>query len=226
VLLPEMPFASWLPGTDRVDAERWHAAAAEHEAWLLRLPELGAAMVASSRPTVRGSSAINEGFIWSLSDGYQPLHDKRYLPDEPGFREASWYSSGSDVFAGAAVADVTVAMLICTEIWFTEHARAYAKQGAHLLLCPRATEAATSEKWVMGGRAAAVMSGAYCLSSNRSGRDARGELWGGHGWIIEPAQGRVLALTSSQQPFVTADIDLTVADAAKGTYPRYIYTMA
>ena len=52
------------------------------------------------------------------------------------------------------------------------------------------------------------MSGAFCLSSNRSGVDASGFEWGGRGWIIEPEEGEVLGLTSPQRPFLTIDVDL------------------
>jgi N-carbamoylputrescine amidase len=79
------------------------------------------------------------------------------------------------------------------------------------------------EKWKAGGQVAAVMSGAFCLSSNRAGVDAHGTEWGGNGWIIEPEEGRLLGLTSRQQPFLTLDIDLQVATQAKRSYPRYIY---
>ena len=46
--------------------------------------------------------------------------------------------------------------------------------------------------------------------------------WGGKGWIIEPEEGDILALTSPSQPIITLDIDLTVARRAKSTYPRYV----
>lgn len=55
-----------------------------------------------------------------------------------------------------------------------------------------------------------VMAGAFCLSSN-----------GGSGWIID-AEGTVLATTADQEPFVTLDIDLAAARAAKKSYPRYV----
>jgi len=74
----------------------------------------------------------------------------------------------------------------------------------------------------MGGRAAAVMSGAFCLSSNRGGVDAWGHAWGGHGWIIEPDQGTVLFTTSTERPFLTLQIDLSAAEQAKSRYPRYV----
>lgn len=81
---------------------------------------------------------------------------------------------------------------------------------------------ASVDKWIAGGRAAAVISGAYCLSSNRGGIDQHGFEWAGTGWIIEPEEGDVLALTSLEHPFVTLDIDLTIAENAKRTYPRYV----
>lgn len=84
-----------------------------------------------------------------------------------------------------------------------------------------ATELFSAQKWIAGGRAAAVMSGAFCLSSNRGGVDATGIQWGGHGWIIDP-DGYVLGLTSPENPFLTCDIDLSAATVAKQSYPRYV----
>jgi N-carbamoylputrescine amidase len=75
---------------------------------------------------------------------------------------------------------------------------------------------------VAGGQAAAVVSGAYCLSSNLAGKTPEGGDYAGVGWIIEPGEGKVLGLTSSGQPFLTLDIDLAEADKAKKTYPRYV----
>lgn len=111
--------------------------------------------------------------------------------------------------------------MVCTDLWFTEHARAYGKAGVNVIANPRATEAFSSEKWLVGGRAAAIVSGAYCLSSNRGWRGTTGVEFGGTGWIIDP-DGAVLATTSDNEPFVTVDIDLQVAAAAKQTYPRYV----
>ena len=73
-----------------------------------------------------------------------------------------------------------------------------------------------------GGRTAAVVSGAFCLSSNIGGISQAGVKWGGGGWIVEPEEGDVLGLTSQERPFLTVDIDLAVAEMAKRTYPRYV----
>jgi N-carbamoylputrescine amidase len=67
-----------------------------------------------------------------------------------------------------------------------------------------------------------VTSGAYSLSSNRGGVDADGTVWGGAGWIIEPEEGELLARTTGDEPFVTRELDLGAADAAKRSYPRYV----
>jgi len=102
-----------------------------------------------------------------------------------------------------------------------ERARAYGKAGAHLIVTPRATPLSTVDKWLAGGRVAAVVSGAFSLSSNRAGAGAQGMRFGGQGWIIGP-DGEALGLTSRECPIVTLDIDLNEAERAKSTYPRYV----
>jgi predicted amidohydrolase len=49
----------------------------------------------------------------------------------------------------------------------------------------------------------------------------RGEIFAGGSWIVDP-EGEVLARTSADTPIVTVDIDLSVADRAKQTYPRNV----
>lgn len=220
VLLPEMPFHPWLGYTDAVDPARWQAAVAAHEEWLPRLAALGAPLVLGSRPTDDGTPH-NDGYVWTPDSGAAFAHRKYYLPDEPGFWEATWYRRAeTPEFKAVQAGPARVGFMICTDLWYTEHARAYARQGAHIIVNPRATELRSADKWVAGGRAAAVMAGAYCLSSNRGGPGV-GFDWGGHGWAIDP-DGEVLALTSATEPFVTVEIDLAVAEAAKKEYPRYV----
>jgi predicted amidohydrolase len=222
VLLPEMPFYPWVAQTRQVDPAVWQASVEAHERWMARLSELAPAIVISTRPIQQGEKRLNEGFIWKETSGYQAAHTKYYLPDEEKFWEASWYQRGDGEFLARQIDDVQVGFLICSEIWFTHHARAYGKLGVHLLACPRATPAASVKKWIAGGRTAAVVSGAFCLSSNIGGGSESSVQWGGSGWIIEPEEGEILGITSQEAPFLTRDIDLEVAEAAKHTYPRYV----
>lgn len=220
VLVGEMPFSPWLAATDTVDSGAWRQAVETHDEWIERLAELNTA-VAGSRPVLHDGVPHNEGFLWTPAIGYTPTHIKHYLPDEPGFWEASWYRpSPQPTFRPGTMGDAKYGFMICTDMWFTEHARAYARAGVDLVVVPRATEGRTVSKWLAGGRSAAVMAGAYCVSSNRQGL-CNGVLMGGTGWIIDP-DGDVLATTTDTEPFVTLDIDLGQARRAKRTYPRYV----
>lgn len=223
ILLPEMPFYPWPFAEEKFRPAVWANAEKAHESWLLRLGEFGTAIVAASRPVTRGGRRLNEGFIWSVGQGYTAIHDKVYLPDEAGFWEASWYERGEKSFRTAPLPGETAAagFLICTELWFLEQARAYGQAGAGLLLTPRATEKRTVDRWLAAGRVAAIVAGAYSLSSNHSTEADEPVPLGGQGWVITP-EGEVLVTTSATQPFVSVEIDLSVAEAARTTYPRYV----
>lgn len=222
VLLPEMPFHPWIAATRDVDPGAWEQAVEAHARWIPRLAELAPAVVIGTRPVVRDGRRLNEAFISTGVDGAPArAHAKRHLPDEDGFWEASWYGRGDEEFGPYRVAGADLGFLICTELWFPERARELGRRGAHLIACPRGTPAATLDKWLAGGRTAAVLAGAYCLSSNLRGR-CGGVRFAGVGWIVEPEEGEVLGVTSEGRPFLTLEIDLRAAEAAKLTYPRYV----
>jgi N-carbamoylputrescine amidase len=222
VLLPEMPFYRWLSQSRKVDPDEWRRAVDAHDEWFGRLDDLSPATVLSTRPAIDSGTPLNVGFFWEAAKGVVDVHAKRYLPDEPGFWEASWYRRGDGDFSIAHTSKAKVGFLICTELWFAQHARDYGQRGAQIIVCPRATPTATAPKWIAGGQAAAVSSGAFCLSSNLAGATGDGGDFAGVGWIIHPEEGEVLGLTSSDDPFLTAEIDLASADHAKTTYPRYV----
>ena len=222
VVLPEMPFYPWIARTREFHPSVWEASMKAHDAWISKLDELQSAVVMGSRPVSKAGRRLNEGFGWDARYGYRTVHTKTYLPEEERFWEASWYEPGVREFKLFQNDTTQIGFLICTELWFNEAARGYGAAGAHMIVCPRATPLYSSSKWLAGGRTASVVSGAFCLSSNRGGTDKHGMAWGGRGWIIEPAEGDVLGMTSPSQPFITLDIDLAAAEAAKQTYPRYI----
>lgn len=219
VLLPELPFHPWFGTTPTFSSETWRAAEDVHRRWLDRLPELAPAAVLATAPVTQEGRRLNEGFVWDEESGYRAAHHKYYLPDEEGAWEARWYERGDGRFAMAQVGAARVGFIICSELWALERAREYGKAGAHVLVTPRLTGRSSVEKWLAGGRAAAVVSGAFSLSSNRT---SEAQDYGGHGWVVGP-DGEVLASTSSGEPFATVDIDLVLAEKAKSTYPRYLF---
>jgi N-carbamoylputrescine amidase len=220
VLLPEMPFSPWFPTTRKYDVETWRRAVEAHDRWLTRLTELAPALVLGTRPVSRADARYNEAFVWQADRGSRGVHLKSYLPDEEEFWEASWYHAGDKEFAPVQAGAARVGFQICTELWSMENARLYGKAGVHLIACPRGTPHGSLEKWLAGGRAAAVVSGAFVLSSNRFSPPGTVPSLGGQGWIIGP-ESEVLARTSRHEPFATVTIDLAEAERAKRTYPRY-----
>jgi len=221
VLLPEMPFSSWFSATPTFDPEVWNQAVHDHEQWISRLYELSVPVVMATRPIEVENHRINQGFAWSKRTGPRAVHTKSYLPNEAGYFEASWYEPGERVFAPFDVNGMAKAgLMICSDMWAMQHARAYGREGAHLIAVPYAASNKSIDKWLAGGRVAAVVSGAYCVASNRVGPSRGGEVeFGGSGWVIDP-DGKVLGMTSGESPFVTVQVDTSLAENAKNTYPR------
>jgi N-carbamoylputrescine amidase len=220
VLLPEMPFCPWFAWRPDFEMSIWQDAVAAHDRWQERLTELGPAIVLGTRPVNRAGQRLNEGFLWTRTDGYQIAHHKYYLPNEPGFWEVNWYSRGDGSFTPTQCREALVGFEICTDLWAFERARAYGKAGVNLIATPRATPRTSLERWLVGGRATAITAGAFSLSSNHVTSAGDPVHLGGQGWIVDP-DSEILGVTSREQPFVTAEIDLRLAEVAKHTYPRY-----
>lgn len=213
VLLPELPFSSWFARTPQFDAQVWRRAQQEHDVMMNRLSQLSPAIVLGTHLVIEEERHLNRGFVWTPVEGYKGIHDKYYLPNEEDFYERCWFDRNQRDFTLTHVQNLTLGLLICTEVMFTEWARYYGKRGANLIAVPRA--AIDHERWEVASRMAAIASGAFVISSNRV--DER--VFGGRGWVIGP-NGDVRASTSRLAPFVTVDIDLTESAQAKQTYPR------
>lgn len=221
VLLPEMPFCPWFAWSPEYDPVIWENAVKAHQDANPFLEKLSPTLVCGSRPVNKQGKRHNEAFVWDKKSGFRSAHTKHYLPDEEGYWEASWYERGDGDFEPIQAGSTLLGFVICTDIWFFQHSRVYGKKGVHLIACPRATPRSTQDKWLVGGQATAVVSGAFTLSSNRISREGEEADLGGQGWILGP-NGKVLGLTSDEQPFLTLDLDLTKAEKAKETYPRYV----
>ena len=221
LLLGEMPFGPWISAGAEPDETTWQRSVALHAEGLSRLEELGAGVVAGTRPRRVGDRRINEAFVWTRETSLVGVHTKQYFPNEEGYYEARWFQAGERHFTPVAVGGLAVGFLICTELMFIEHARRCGRAGAEVLLVPRAVGAASIERWLVAARMAAIVSGAYVLSSNRTGFDSRGQHFGGTGWIVEPS-GNVLEVTSTIAPLAVRRIDLGAVRRAQADYPCYV----
>lgn len=216
VVLPEMPFCDWqMFMTRTVDTAVWGAALAVHDAMITRLAELHVDIVLASRPVEVHGKRLNQAFCWTPDGGYRGGHTKYYLPDAPDGWEATWFAQGDRHFAPIAVGPLTVGFQLCTELLFTEPARAIGRGGAHLIAAPRATSG--HRRWPMAACMAAVMSGCFVASPNRRSYDS--EAFAGRSWLVS-LEGEILGETSADHPFLTVEVDLAEAVRAKHTYPR------
>ncbi|HEY0640039.1 MAG TPA: carbon-nitrogen hydrolase family protein [Pseudonocardiaceae bacterium] len=218
VLLPELPFASWLCAAPRFDRAAWDAAAASDERWRARLAELGDAAVVSTRPVPDGARRLNQAYVWRAAGGPVPLRAKAHLPHEDGWWERSWFTAVEPVVRTTRVGPLDVGVLICSEMWSFDLARRFRAAGAGLLLVPRASGASWGDRWLAGGRALALVTGAWCASANRSGGEVG---FGGGCWVIDP-DGGVVARTGAGEPVITVTVDADLADLTGERYPRTV----
>jgi N-carbamoylputrescine amidase len=215
----ELPFGPWLADAAVFSEAEAHLSLRAHEKGLEGLIDLNLPAVVSSRPVWNGKRLANEAFV--LENGVvRALHRKQYFPNEPGWFESEWYAGDASGFGVAEVLGVKVGVLVCTEAMFNEHARAYGKRNASLLVIPRAS-GTNIEPWKIAGAMASLVSGAYVVSSNRIGRSRGGTEFGGGGFAYAP-QGRLLAVTSPANPVRTLDLDPKETTSAQRAYPCYV----
>ena len=215
----ELPFGPWLADAAVFSEAEAHLSLCAHEKGLEGLIDLDLPAVVSSRPVWNGKRLANEAFV--LENGVvRALHRKQYFPNEPGWFESEWYAGDASGFGVAEVLGVKVGVLVCTEAMFNEHARAYGKQKASLLVIPRAS-GTNIEPWKIAGAMASLVSGAYVVSSNRIGRSKGGTQFGGGGFANAP-QGRLLAVTTPANPLRTLELDPEETTSARRAYPCYV----
>lgn len=218
LLLNELPFGRWLSTSDTFDSEMWQASLEAHEAGCAALAELGVPIVLGSRSVELDGRRCNEAFVWSTDAGLVGVHTKQYLPDSPGYRETTWYERGQPNFNVVDVGPLKVGFLICTEVMFNEHARHYGRMGADLIVVPRASPPPAAHIFEVAIQMAAVVSGCYVASSNRTRQDSLGARFGGRGSIVNPV-GVTMAQSSMGSPINFHDLNTDLVAMKKTLYP-------
>ena len=215
----ELPFGPWIADSPAFSKDVAETSVHAHEKGLEGLSGLGLPAVISSRPVWNGKRLANEAFV--LENGIvRRLHRKQYFPNEAGWFESEWYGGDGSGFEASEVLGIRVGVLLCTDAMFNEHARAYGKQGASLVVIPRAS-GVNMESWKLAAAMASLVSGAYVVSSNRIGRSQGGTQFGGGGFAYAP-QGQFLAETARSQPVQVLEMDAQVSASARREYPCYV----
>jgi predicted amidohydrolase len=223
LLLPELPFSKWIAAEKKPCDECKMQSVEKHERWMTELEKLSAKQIVYSRPVIEEQKFYNSAFVFDIDSGHRKIHSKSFFPEEPHFWEQTWYDPEDEKsFNAFELNGIKIGVLLCTEMWFTEYARQYGKQGIDILLCPRATGIDSVNQWIRCGQTLSVISGAYCLSSNKSGKGDHAFQWGGNGWVAEPMSGELLGKTTDKRKFITKEIDITKSRNAKTEYPLYV----
>ena len=218
LVLPEMPFCEWnVFRQQRVDPAAWRAIVAAHDAKIERFAELEARVVLCSRPVQVDPRRLNQGFSWTREGGYAAGRAKFYLPEEPDGWEATWFDRGDPEFSVQTAGPVRIGFQICTELLFSQAAWELGRGGAQLIAAPRATGG--HPRWSMAACLAANMAGCYVASANR--RSYTSDAFVGRSWLVSP-DGEIMLETSADEPFLTAEIDLSAVVRARRTYPRNV----
>ncbi|MFT4038251.1 MAG: carbon-nitrogen hydrolase family protein [Thermomicrobiales bacterium] len=215
----ELPFGPWIAEHQPFDRVAAEVSVAAHAAGLAALRALAAPAILTSRPVWGRDRLLNQAVL--LDTGRETVvHTKQYFPEEPGWFEASWYEPGPVAFQPADVAGLRLGVLLCTDAMFNEHARRYGREGASLIALPRAAGTKT-ENWLLAGRMAALVSGCYVVSSNRSGRAPDGTEFGGAGFAVAP-DGTVLTMTAASTPLRVVEVQPELAARQRKAYPCYV----
>jgi N-carbamoylputrescine amidase len=215
----ELPFGPWIAEKCAFSEDEAKCSILVHEKGSAGLIDLGIPAVICSRPVWNGKRLANEAFV--LENGnVRPLHRKQYFPDEPGWFERHWYQGDTSGFKVAEILGIKVGVLLCTDAMFNEHARAYGRQHATLIVLPRAT-GTDVDSWQIAGAMASLVSGAYVVSSNRVGFAVGGTHFGGGGFAYAP-HGKLLATTGPDDPMQVFDLDPDQSASAQRSYPCYV----
>lgn len=223
-VLPELPLNAWSPATEvprEEDAEPPEGprhqllSAAARDAGIALL---GGAIVQDPKTWRRHNTAL----LFARDGAHLASYRKVHLPEEEGFWETRHYEPGDALSPIVEGLELRVGLQICSDINRPEGSHLLGALGAEVILNPRATEAATFDRWRTVLTANAMTSGAYVLSVNRP-REEQGVKLGGPSFAVAPS-GEVLAESTDVLTLVTLDRAAIVR--AKQRYPGYLATRA
>jgi len=179
------------------------------------------------RPT-HGGSGPEGKHLWNTSlvfaaDGslaatYRKIHRFGFGQGEPLLMEAGDTLSLVDVPDPATSGGVVRAGLsTCYDVRFPELYRAQLDAGATLFVIPAAWPAARVRHWTLLAHARAIENQCVVVACNTAGTHAGVEM-GGHSQVVLPT-GDVLAVAGSDEQVLSVEVDMSVVDAYRTSFP-------
>lgn len=222
-LLPELPLNEWSPAEktpNDADAEPIGGTRTQIQMEAAACAGVGliGGILSKDSEGVRRNTALVISPRGELLGTFSKMH----LPNEPGFWECDHYVPGTKLSPIFNAASFGFGVQICSDINRIQGSQILAHHGALAVMNPRATEAATYDRWRHTFFAVALTCCCYVLSVNRPAPE-RGVLLGGASICVSPL-GEVLLEDTND--ILVAELDRAVVEEAKTRYPGYLPVFA
>ena len=134
------------------------------------------------------------------------------------YRESATYQPGTSACLARTPWGL-VGLTVCYDIRFPALYRDLAKAGAKIIFIPSAfTEVTGEAHWHILQRARAIENGCFIVSAAQTGMHEQNRKTFGHSIIVDP-WGNILADADKDVGFITADLDLNLADEVRKKIP-------
>jgi predicted amidohydrolase len=223
-VLPEIPLNPWSPArkTPQVD-EAEAPAGPRHRAMSEAAREVGIALIGGAIiRDPKSGRCHNTALAFDRSGELVGSYRKLHLPEEEGFWETSHYDPGDKPPSVIHGLPMRVGIQVCSDVNRPEGSLLLGALGAEVIVCPRATEAATFPRWKTVLTANALTSCTYLISVPRP-QPEFGVPLGGPSFVVAPT-GDVLV--ESTEPIALVTIERNVIEQARQRYPGYLPTRA
>jgi N-carbamoylputrescine amidase len=219
-VLPEIPLNVWSPATKVCqDDEAEPPFGRRHRAMSDAAREVGIALIGGAIISDPNTGRChNTALAFDSSGAFVGSYRKLHLPEEEGFWETSHYDPGDQPPSVIHGLPLPVGIQICSDVNRPEGSHLLGALGAELIVCPRATEAATFARWKTVLTANAITSCTYVISVPRP-QPEFGVPLGGPSFAVSPT-GEVLVEETESMVLVT--LDRNVVDQVRRRYPGYL----
>ena len=219
-VLPEIPLNVWSPASKvHQDDEVEPPAGARHRAMSDAAREVGIGVIGGAiirDPKTR--RCYNTALAFDRSGELVGSYRKLHLPEEEGFWETSHYDPGDKPPSVIHGFPMQLGIQVCSDVNRPEGSLLLGALGAEVIVCPRATEAATFPRWKTVLTANALTSCTYVISVPRP-QPEFGVPLGGPSFAVAPT-GEVLA--EGTDPMILVTLDRNVLDEVRRRYPGYL----
>ena len=219
-VLPELPLNVWSPASKVFqDDESEPPAGPRHQAMSDAAREVGIALIGGAIiQDAKTGRCHNTALVFDRSGALIGSYRKLHLPEEEGFWETSHYDPGDEPPSVIHGLPLPVGIQTCSDVNRPEGSHLLGALGAEIIVCPRATEAATFSRWKTVLTANAITSCTYVISVPRPEPEFEVPL-GGPSFAVTPT-GEVLA--EGIEPMILVTIDQDVLDQVRRRYPGYL----